>query len=61
MIEIIVEIKNVLDNFLPLALGIFGLLSVISGVNEVKPQKSQRKITVTTTKNRPSKSKNKVA
>lgn len=49
MFEILVEIKNVMDNFLPFALGIVGFYSIMSGIGEMKPKKPKKKIVMTKT------------
>ncbi len=43
MLEILFEIKKVMDNFLPFALGMIGFFSISSAFAEMKPQKPKKK------------------
>lgn len=48
MLEIMVEIKNIMDNLVVFGLGLVGLYYTATGIMGLKPEKpKKRKITVT--------------
>lgn len=44
MLELLMEIKKVMDNFLPFALGMIGFWSIFSTFEDLKPKKERKRI-----------------
>ena len=46
MLEILETIKNAMDNAAVFGLGLIGIFYTVTGINEIIPKPSKRKITV---------------